>query len=220
MNTPVSTMVLYPGIGYRYEMQRFFCRKGRYEYGVFNISGVDHFFLLNAWLEIWSTFCMGEKKREITYWKTSVFFLLHHQSWVQGWGRLFMIHCWYTMSMMFSNGWRGTESTLLRHLFSKTGGMNGREWFKVTGGFPRRTLVLIIWERAVALFFFLRKLFCTYDRLKRIIRPPRLISPLVLKGRDFESLLLLLTPLLSVLSWSFFLPTKYIARIKATRKLF
>lgn len=27
MNTPVSTMVLYPGIGYRYEVQRFFCKE-------------------------------------------------------------------------------------------------------------------------------------------------------------------------------------------------
>lgn len=26
-NTPVSTMVLYPGTGYRYDMQRLFCRK-------------------------------------------------------------------------------------------------------------------------------------------------------------------------------------------------
>lgn len=37
--------------------------------------------------------------------------------------------------------------------------MNGREWVKVTGGFPRRALVLIIWERAVALFFFLKQTF-------------------------------------------------------------
>lgn len=145
-----------------------------------------------------------EKNGRIPIERQACFSLLHHPSWVQDWGRLFMIHCWYTMSTMFSNGWRGTESTLLRHLFCKTGGMNGREWVKVTGGFPRRILVLIIWERAVALFFVSlkkKKLFCTYNRLKRIIRPHRIISPHVLKDPVFESLLLLLrNTFLSVLS--------------------
>lgn len=152
----------------------------------------------------------------------SFFFLLHHPSWVQGRGRLFMILCWYTMSMMFSNGWRRTGSTLLRHLFCKTGGMNGRECVKVTGGFPRRILVLIIWERAVALFFVsLKKLFCTYDRLKGTIRPPRLISPLVLKARILNLYYYYLKhrsfcSLMKLLLYQ----VKYIARSKATRKLF
>lgn len=117
---------------------------------------------------------MGEKNEEYLV-KDQRVFLLHHLSLVQGWGRLFMIHCWYTMSMMFSNGWRGTESTLRRHLFCKPGGMNGREWVRVTGGFPLRTLVLIIWESSWSLFFS-TKLFCTYDRSKEIIRPLLLIS--------------------------------------------
>ncbi len=94
-----------------------------------------------------------KKKEEYLLKGQRVFSFCIIRPGVQGRGRLFMIHCWYNMSMMFSNGWRGTESTLLRHLFCKTGGMNGREWVKVTGGFPRRILVLIIWERAVALFF-------------------------------------------------------------------
>lgn len=132
-------------------------------------------------------FAWERKKGSISIERQACFFLLHHPSWVQGRGWLFMIHCWYTMSMIFSNGWRGTESTLLPHLFCKTGGMNGREWVKVTGGFPRRILVLIIWERAVALFFvFLKNPFCTYVRLKRTIRPPRLISPLVLKAQTLN----------------------------------
>lgn len=135
-----------------------------------------------------------EKKKEEEYLLKDkrVFFLLHHPSWVQGRGRLFMIHCWYTMSMMFSNGWRGTESTLLRHLFCKTGGMNGREWVKVTGGFPRRILVLIIWERAVALsFVFLKKTFLHIRPLEKNYWASSTYFPSCLKGPDFESLLLL-----------------------------
>lgn len=135
-----------------------------------------------------------EKKEEYLLKDKSVFFfLLHHPSWVQGLGRLFMIHCWYTMSMMFSNGWRRTESTLLRHLFCKTGGMNGREWVKVTGGFPRRILVLIIWERAVALFCVsFKQTFLHIRPLERNYSAASTYFPSCLKGPDFESLLLLL----------------------------
>jgi len=160
-----------------------------------------------------------KKKGRIPIERQACFFLLHHPSWVQGRGRLFMIHCWYTMSMMFSNGWRRTESTLLRHLFCKTGGMNGREWVKVTGGFPRRILVLIIWERAVALFFVSsKKLFCTYDRLKEIIRPPRLISPLVLKAQTLNLYYYYFkTPFFLYFDEAASLPIKYIARSKAIR---
>lgn len=190
-NTPVSTMVLYPGTGYRYDMQRFFCRK------IWNMefysSDVDHFFK-NAWLEIWSTFCMGEKNEEYLV-KDRRVFLLHHLSLVQGWGRLFMIHCWYTMSMMFSNGWRGTESTLRRHLFCKPGGMNGREWVRVTGGFPLRTLVLIIWESSCSFFFY--KTFLHIWPLERNYSASSTYFPLVLRP-DFECLLPLL-PLTPVL---------------------
>lgn len=132
-----------------------------------------------------------KKKEEYLLKDQRVFSFCIIRPGVQGRGRLFMIHCWYTMSMMFSNGWRGTESTLLRHLFCKTGGMNGREWVKVTGGFPRRILVLIIWERAVALFFVsLKKTFLHIRPLEKNYSASSTYFPSCLKGPDFESLLL------------------------------
>lgn len=94
----------------------------------FYIRDVDHFFFLkkmHGWRSDQRFAWEREKKGKLPFLKDQRVFLLHHPSLVQGWGRLFMIHCWYTMSMMFSNGWRGTESTLLRHLFCKTGGMDG-----------------------------------------------------------------------------------------------
>lgn len=126
----------------------------------FYIRDVDNFFLKKCMVGDLINVLHGRRKKKekspffFFYMKDQRVFLLHHPSLVQGWGRLFMIHCWYTMSMMFSNGWRGTESTLLRHLFCKTGGMDGREWVRVTGGFTRRTPVLNIWKSSCSFFFF------------------------------------------------------------------
>lgn len=152
------------------------CFAGRYEYGVFtSVMWITFFLKMHGWRSD-QRFAWEKKRKNLLFF---VFFFFERPACfsfassvlVQGWGRLFMIRCWYTMSMMFSNGWRGTESTLLRHLFCKTGGMDGREWVRVTGGFTRRTLVLNIWKSSCSFFFFffsLKNFFCTYDRLKKL----------------------------------------------------
>lgn len=115
---------------------------GRYEYGVFtSVMWIAFFFFSKCMVGDLINVLHGRRKKgRIPIERQACFFLCIIRPGSRTGAGLFMIHCWYTMSMMFSNGWRGTESTLLRHLFCKTGGTNGREWVKVTGGFPRRAL--------------------------------------------------------------------------------